>query len=137
MRIRLLAYKGVAKHSRHSPFKGEQEGKQKQRDRASSIVNGGIGTKCAENPTRKKCAKFPRSNISGMPRSNSQGQIFQECQGQIFQECQGQIFQECQGQIPKVKYFRNAKVKFPRSNISGMPRSNGNKILYHKILKIL
>ena len=43
--------------------------------------NGGIGTKCAENPTRKKCAKIPRSNISGMcgmSRSN-----------------------------PKVKYFRN------------------------------
>ena len=37
---------------------------------SSSIVNGGIGTKCAENPTRKKCAKIPRSNISGMPRSN-------------------------------------------------------------------
>ena len=42
----------------------------------SSIGNGGIGTKCAENPTRKKCAKIPRSNISGicgisgMPRSN-------------------------------------------------------------------
>ena len=47
----------------------------------SSIGNGGIGTKCAENPTRKKCAKIPRSNISGIPRSN-----------------------------PKVKYFRNAKV---------------------------
>ena len=41
--------------------------------------NGGIGTKCAETTTRKKCAKIPRSNISGMcgmsgisgmPRSN-------------------------------------------------------------------
>ena len=96
----------------------------------SSIGNGGIGTKCAETTTRKKCAnsqgqifqecqgqipkvKFPRSNISGMPRSNSQGQI---SQGQIFQECQGQI---SQGQIPKVKWEnkngKNAKVKYFRN----------------------
>ena len=54
----------------------------------SSIGNGGIGTKCAENPTRKKCAKIPRSNISGMcgmsgisgmPRSNAKV----KCQGQM------------------------------------------------------
>ena len=32
----------------------------------SSIVNGGIGTKCAETTTWKKCAKIPRSNISGI-----------------------------------------------------------------------
>ena len=61
----------------------------------SSIGNGGIGTKCAETTTRKKCAKIPRSNISGicgmsgilgMPRSN---------------------FPRSNGKNPKVKYFRN------------------------------
>ena len=51
---------------------------------ASSIGNGGIGTKCAENPPGKNVQK-------------SQGQIFQECvECQEFQECQGQI---SQGQI--------------------------------------
>ena len=92
----------------------------------SSIGNGGIGTKCAENTTRKKCAKIPRSNISGMcgmprsnfPRSNISGMCgmsgmprsnakvkwenknVQKSQGQIFQECvECQEFQECQGQI--------------------------------------
>ena len=68
--------------------------------RPSSIGDGGIGTKCAENTTRKKCAEIPRSNISGMPRSNRK---------------------MCKN--PKVKYFRNlwnvrnfrnAKVKFPK-----------------------
>ena len=87
-------------------------------------VKPGKPEKCAENPTRKKCAKIPRSNISGMcgmlgmprsnfPRSNISGMPRSNSQGQI---SQGQIFQECQVQIPKVK--------FPRSNISGMPRSN-------------
>ena len=50
-------------------------------DKDSSIGNGGIGTKCAETTTRKKCAKIPRSNISGMPRSNAKV----KCQGQISQ----------------------------------------------------
>ena len=79
-----------------------------------------------------KCAKIPRSNISGM----SGMQMFQECQGQIFQEC-------VEGQMPRsnkvirnvwnVRNFRNAKVKFPKVKCQGQiprsnfPRSNGKK----------
>ena len=71
------------------------------RTETSSIGDGGIGTKCAETTTRKKCAKIPRSNISGMcgisgmPRSN---------------------FPRSNGKIKMGK--------IPRSNISGMSRSN-------------
>ena len=77
----------------------------------SSIGNGGINTKCAKTTNMEKCAKIPRSNISGMPRSNPKVKYFRNAKV----KSQGQIFQECQGQIPrsnpKVKNFRNAKVK--------------------------
>ena len=63
----------------------------------SSIGNGGIGTKCAENPTRKKCAKIPRSNISGMcgmsgmPRSNFPRSNISGMSGMPMSNSQGQM----------------------------------------------
>ena len=70
----------------------------------SSIVNGGIGTKCAENPTRKKCAKIPRSNFpkvkwekTGFSRKNrlNRENVQKTPPGKNVQKSQGQIFQEC------------------------------------------
>ena len=72
----------------------------------SSIGDGGIGTKCAENTTRKKCAKIPRSNISGMSRSN-------------FPRSNGKIKM---GKIPRSNISGICGMS-GMSGISGMPRS--------------
>ena len=82
----------------------------------SSIGNGGINTKCAKTTNMKKCAKIPRSNISGMPRSNPKVKNFRNAKVKYFRN-------------PKVKYFRNAKVKSQDQIFQEcqgqIPRSNG------------
>ena len=94
----------------------------------------------------KKCAKIPRSNISGicgmcgmsgisgMSRSNISGMCGMS--GMSRSHFPRSNISGMPRSNPKVKYFRNAKVKsqgqifqecqgqIPRSNISGMPRSN-------------
>ena len=93
----------------------------------SSIENGGIGTKCAENPTRKKCANFPRSNISGMcgmsgmPRSNfPRSNISGICgmsgmpRSNAKVKCQGQISQGQMGNRKKPEKWESVtKIKKP------------------------
>ena len=75
------AFKKIFKEGRKPQYLWVDKGKEYHNKHVkelldSSIGNGGIGTKCAETTTRKKCAKIPRSNISGMcgmsgmPRSN-------------------------------------------------------------------
>ena len=109
----------------------------------SSIENGGIGTKCAETTTWKKCAKIPRSNISGMcgmsgmPRSNVKVKYFRnakvKCQGQIFQECQGQMLRsnakvKCQGQISQGQMGNRKKPeKTGKMGNGKMGKCNKNK----------
>ena len=124
--------------SKQSLFAGVSSFSRLKNHFLSSIGNGGIGTKCAETTTRKKCVKIPRSNISGMPRSNSQGQIFQECQGQIPRSrISGMPRSNVKVKFPKVKYFRNVRNVWNVWNVKTKKweNTNENKMGKRKILK--